>query len=182
MFFFHQMLHQKKCMYRKCVTVHLCQVENNHTTGIKMKTFTYCLILVMSSSHQILSQTWDTQQSPQTLFFFCSVRAGLVHCSRSELASTLGTRYLDWSPLISWILLKAVHLLQFVKETLLQMWAWACFVQSNTEPAQSLLESSCYKQVNAAFSRSPSAHRSHVTLGDLILKQISLCSAFIYLF
>lgn len=127
------------------------------------------------------SNLGHTTKPPNTFFFFCSVRAGLVHCSWSELASPLGTRYLDWSPLISWILLKAVHLLQFVKETLLQMWAWACFVQSNTEPAQSLLESSCYKQVNAAFSRSPWAHRSHVTLGDLILKQISLCSTFIYL-
>lgn len=58
-------------MYRKCVTVQPCQVENNHTTGIKMKTFICCLNLVMCSSIHTKSsvQTWDTQQSPHTLFF-----------------------------------------------------------------------------------------------------------------
>lgn len=95
-------------MYRKCVTVQPRQVENNHTTGIKIKTFICCLILVMCSSINTKSsvQTWDTKQSPHTLFF-CSVRAVLFHCSWSEQVPSLGTRYLDWSPLISWILLKA---------------------------------------------------------------------------
>lgn len=59
---------------------------------------------VFFNSHQILSQTWDTQ-SPHRLFF-CTVRAGLFHCSWSKLAPSLGTRYLVWSPRISWILLK----------------------------------------------------------------------------
>lgn len=44
---------------------------------------------------------------PHTFFFFWSVRAGLFHCSWSKLVPSLGTRYLDWSPLISWILLQA---------------------------------------------------------------------------
>lgn len=94
-------------MYRKCITVQPCQVENNRTTGIKMKTFICCLNLVMCSSIHTKSsvQTWDTQQSPHTLFF-CTVRAGLFHCSWPELAPSLGASYLVWSPLISWILLK----------------------------------------------------------------------------
>lgn len=116
-------------MYRKCVTVQPFQVENNHTTGMKMKTFTYCLILVTGSSIHTKSsvQTWDTQQSPH--FFFCTVRAGLFHCSWSELAPSLGTRYLVWSPLISWILSKGPSSSSVWKE-LLQTWAWACFVQT----------------------------------------------------
>lgn len=101
MFFLHQMLHLK--MYvQKMLPVQPCQVENHHTTGIKTKSFVYCLILVRCSPVHTKSsvQTWDTQQSPQTpLAQPCgsTLKAGLFHCSWSELAPSLGTRYLHWS-------------------------------------------------------------------------------------
>lgn len=63
-------------MYRKCVTVQPCQVENNHTTGIKMKTFIYCFILVMCSSvHTKSSVQTGTQNKESWIVSLQLIRA-----------------------------------------------------------------------------------------------------------
>lgn len=131
--FLHQMLPLKMYVQKMCYSSTMPSRKQSHYRyqNENLHLLSH-LGHVFFNSHQILSPNWDTEQ-----------RAGLFHCSWSEHTPPLGTRYSEWSPLISWILLKAVHLLPFVKETLLQTWACACFVQSNTEPAWSLLESSC---------------------------------------
>lgn len=105
-------------MYRKCVTVQPCQVENNHTTGIKMKTFICCLILVMCSSINTKSsvQTWDTKQSSHTLFFL-SCESWVVSLQLIRAGTITGNKVLGLESPYQLDPFESLHLLQFVKET-----------------------------------------------------------------
>lgn len=157
-------------MYRKCVTVQPCQVENNHTTGIKMKTFIYCLILVMCSSvHTKSSVQTGTQNKESWIVSLQLIRAD----------TTTGNKVLGLKSPYQLDPFKSRSSSPVCERNLLQTWACACFVQSNTEPAWSLLENSARNRSGQPLPGHPQHREATSPGGDLILKQISVCSMII---